>query len=198
MEQSDSTDDRNATRKVCLTQYRKNAGRWQFYAVGRNHDGKPNPETIVIEGKQVNWQSPGAKFYLDWLDPVSGKRVREIAGVAPREAKDAWFRKCKFLAGEIEEDDQGHDQPDNRTIDDAVERFLVEVKTTKGAATLNAYKRDLRWFRKHCSKHYVSRLIQRRRNGSICRRPRRALEPKDHQQTCHRHAQCHARSRCKH
>jgi hypothetical protein len=39
--QFDSTDDRKATRKARLTQYRKNAGRWQFYAVGRNHDGKP-------------------------------------------------------------------------------------------------------------------------------------------------------------
>jgi hypothetical protein len=108
VQQDDSKVDGKATGKARLTWYRKNAGRWQFYAVARNHDGKPNPENIVIAGKQVNWQSPGAKFYLDWLDPVSGKRVREIAGVDPREAKDAWFRKSKFLAGEIEEDEQGH------------------------------------------------------------------------------------------
>ena len=78
----------------------RTSGGWQFYAAVRNLDGKPNPEKIVIEGKQVNWQSPGAKFYLDWLDPVSGKRVREIAGAGPREAKDAWFRKSMVLAGE--------------------------------------------------------------------------------------------------
>jgi site-specific recombinase XerD len=160
VDQFDSTDDRNATRKVRLTQYRKNAGRWQFYAVARNQDGRPNPESVVIDGTKVNWQSPGAKFYLDWLDPVSGKRVREIAGVGPREAKDAWFRKSKFLAGEIEDGEQAQSQPENRTIDDAIERFLVEVKATKGAATLKAYRRDLRWFRKHCSKHYVSRLFR--------------------------------------
>ncbi len=35
-------------------------------------------------------------------------------------------------------------------------RYLVEVKATKGAATLKAYKRDLQWFRKH----YVSRLLR--------------------------------------
>lgn len=99
---------------------------------------------------------PGAKVYLDWLDPVSGKRVREIAGVAPREAKDAWLRKSKFLAGEIEEDEQAQSPPENRAIDDAIERYLVEVKATKGAATLKAYKRDLQWFRKH----YVSRLLR--------------------------------------
>ena len=198
MEQVDSKVDSKATRKTRLTQYRKNAGRWQFYAVARNQDGKPNPENIVIEGQQVNWQSPGAKFYLDWLDPVSGKRVREIVGVAPREAKDAWFRKSKILAGEDDQDESVHPQPNNRTIDDAIDRFLVEVKATKGAATLKAYKRDLRWFRKHCSEALRLAPHPRRRKGSVCRRPRRGLEPKDHQQTCYRHAQCHAGSRCKH
>ena len=95
-----------------MTQYRKNAGGWQFYAVARNLDGKPNPEKIVIEGKPVNWQSPGAKFYLDWLDPVSGKRVREIAGVGPREAKDAWIRKSMVLAGEDDQDELVQPEPD--------------------------------------------------------------------------------------
>ncbi len=80
--------------------------------------------------------------------------------VSLREAKNAWFWKSKFLAREIEEDAQGQPRPENRTIDDAIERFLVEVKATKGAATLKAYNRDLRWFRKHCSKHYVSRLFR--------------------------------------
>jgi site-specific recombinase XerD len=134
--------------------------RWQFFAVARNEDGKPNPEKIVIAGQRVIWQSPGAKFYLDWLDPVSGKRVREIAGVAFREAKDAWFRKSKILAGENDQDESVQPQPNNRTIDDAIERFLVEVKATKAAATFEAYERDLRWFRKNCSKRYISRLTR--------------------------------------
>lgn len=97
--------DSKPTRKTRLTQYRKNAGRWQFHAVARNEDGKPNPERIVIAGKLVNWRSPGARFYLDWFDPVSGKRVSELAGIAPREAKDAWTRKSKALAGESDEDE---------------------------------------------------------------------------------------------
>jgi hypothetical protein len=102
VEQVDSVDskvDSKATRKARLIQYRKNAGRWQFFAVARNEDGKPNPEKIVIAGQRVIWQSPGAKYYLDWFDPVSGKRIREIAGIGPREAKDAWTRKSKLLAG---------------------------------------------------------------------------------------------------
>jgi hypothetical protein len=44
MEQVDSKVDSKATRKARLTQYRKNAGTWQFYAVARNLDGKPTPE----------------------------------------------------------------------------------------------------------------------------------------------------------
>lgn len=89
---------------------------------------------------------------------MTGKRIREIAGSAPREAKAAWETKSRVLSGEIEDDEPAQSQPDNRTIDDAIEKFLVEVKATKGAATLGAYRRDLRWFRKHCAKRYVSRL----------------------------------------
>lgn len=95
LEQIHSNADSKGTRKVRLTQYRKNAGRWQFFAVARNEDGKPNPEQIIIDGKHVNWDSPSAKFYLDWTDPESGKRIREIAGVGPREASDAWVRRAE-------------------------------------------------------------------------------------------------------
>ncbi len=79
LEQIDSNADSKATRKVRLTQYRKNAGRWQFFAVARNEDCKPNPVRIIIGRKPVSWQSPGAKFYLNWTDPESGERIREIA-----------------------------------------------------------------------------------------------------------------------
>jgi hypothetical protein len=41
-----------ATGKVRLTQYRKNAGRWQFFPVARNRDRTPNAERIVIAGKK--------------------------------------------------------------------------------------------------------------------------------------------------
>lgn len=44
------------------------------------------------------------------------------------------------------------------TIDTAIERYLHEVKATKSEATLRAYAHDLRWFRKQCNEHYVSRL----------------------------------------
>jgi hypothetical protein len=73
--------------------------------VKRNGDGKPNPEEIDIAGTLANWRNPGARFHLDGFDPVGGKRVREFAGIAPREAKDAWTRKSKVLAREIEQDD---------------------------------------------------------------------------------------------
>lgn len=56
-----------ATRKVRLTQYRKHGGRWQFFVVGRNLNGEPNSEQVVVAGEAVNWKSPGAKFYLDWF-----------------------------------------------------------------------------------------------------------------------------------
>lgn len=60
--------------------------------------------------------------------------------------------KRLVLAGEIEEDEPVGSQADSHAIDGAIQRFLVEVKATKGSANLNAYKRDLHRFRKHCTK----------------------------------------------
>ena len=81
-------------------------------------------------------------------------------GVGPREARDAWVRKSKVLAGELEEYESAQSEFDNRTIDDAIEKFLIETKATKAEATLNAYRTDLHWFRQHCFKRYVSRLTR--------------------------------------
>jgi hypothetical protein len=44
------------------------------------------------------------------------------------------------------------------TVDAAIEKYLKDVKATKSKATLKAYACDLRWFRKDCRKHYVSKL----------------------------------------
>jgi hypothetical protein len=94
LEQVDSKADSKATRKARLSQYRKHNGRWQFFAVGRNKKGEPDPEGVIIVGKQVGWKSPRAKFYLDWMDPGTGKRIWEIAGRGTREAKEAWVRNA--------------------------------------------------------------------------------------------------------
>jgi site-specific recombinase XerD len=58
-------------------------------------------------------------------------------------------------------DDQTEDAGDSVvTINQAKEKYLREVKATKGKATLNAYKHDLRLFRTHCEKHYVTQLTR--------------------------------------
>lgn len=157
MELLDSGHDSKATRRARLSQYRKHRGRWQFFAVGRLRDGKPDPEHVIVGGEPVNWQSPGAKFYLDWIDAETGKRIREIAGVTPRDAKDAWRRKSDVLGG-FAEPEPYETEPGNRTVDDAIAKFLLEVQATKGVATYASYARDLRWFRGHCRKQHVSRL----------------------------------------
>jgi len=155
----DRKSDSKITRKVRLTQYRKVGGRWQFVPAARNSYGEPDPGIVMIAGKAAHWKSAGAKFYLDWLDPATGNRIREIAGVAPREAKDAWNRKQDDLSGKARDIEPAELEPGaQRTIDDAIDKFLLEVKATKGAATLEAYKRDLRWFREHAAKRYVSEL----------------------------------------
>ena len=72
------------------------------------------------------------------MDLETGKRIREVAGIGALEAKEAWILKSHVLAGKVDDDQPMHSPPDNRTIDDAIEKFLVEVKDTKGSATLNA------------------------------------------------------------
>jgi hypothetical protein len=135
VQEVDSKSDSKATRKVRLTQYRKVDRCWQFVPVSRIQNREPDPSSVIVASHLVSWKSPGAKFYLDWMDPVTGKRVREIAGVAPREARDAWTHKRDVLSGRAEDDEFAKAEPDvHRTI----EKFLVEVKATKGRATLEA------------------------------------------------------------
>jgi hypothetical protein len=98
------------------------------------------------------------KFYLEWYE--DGKRKTRIAGVSPREALDQWQLKAGELSGTVESlEDRTQDAGDTVvTIDAAIMKYLREVKATKGTATLSAYTCDLRWFRKHCEKHYVTQL----------------------------------------
>lgn len=44
------------------------------------------------------------------------------------------------------------------TIDNAIEKYLVDVRATKSERTFKAYRQELLWFRKHSKKRYVSQL----------------------------------------
>jgi hypothetical protein len=84
MENADRNSDTNVNRRVRLIHYRKHDGRWQFFAVEKERKGEPNPGLIKSGGEKFSWKSAGAKFYLDWMDPVNGKRKRAIAETNPR------------------------------------------------------------------------------------------------------------------
>lgn len=81
--------DSKATRKARLSQYRKHNGLWQFFAVARNQKGEPAPERIIVAGESIDWKSPEAKFYLDWMNTETVKRIREVAGRGTLGAKEA-------------------------------------------------------------------------------------------------------------
>jgi len=148
----------SAGRKANLKQYRAVNSKWQFVPVVK-HEGKPNPHLVLIDGKPKSWKG-GGKFNLEWYE--DGKRKTMIAGTSPREARDAWQLKTGQLSGNIATPEESNENAANNggiiTIDAAVKKFLVEVKATKGKATLAAYARDLRWFQNHCKKHYVAGL----------------------------------------
>jgi integrase len=147
-------DSKPASRKTNLKQYRSVNGKWQFVPVVKV-EGKPKPQLVLIDGKPESWKG-GGKFFLEWYE--DGKRKTKIAGVSPREALDAWQLLTGVLAGNIEAPDDQSDDDTIVTIDAAIARYLNEVKATKSKSTQRAYACDLRWFRKHCRKHYVSKL----------------------------------------
>jgi integrase len=149
-------DSKPSGRKANLKQYRSVNGKWQFVPVVKFED-KPKPQLVLIDGKPKSWKG-GGKFYLEWYE--YGKRKTKIAGTSPREALDAWQLKTGELSGNVEAQEDPIEETDDTvvTVDAAIEKYLKEVKATKGKATLSAYARDLRWFRKHCSKDYVARV----------------------------------------
>jgi hypothetical protein len=63
-----------------------------------------------------------------------------------------------ILTGQIYPDPELQEPETGLTIDEAIERYLVEVEATKGEKTYRQYLRELQWVRKHCKKRLVSQL----------------------------------------
>ena len=78
--------------------------------------------------------------------------------MVPREALEAWRTKCAVLTGLIEPEDEPEEVERGLTIEQAIEKYLVEVQATKGVKTYRQYRNELEWFRKHSKKRYVSQL----------------------------------------
>jgi integrase len=138
---------------VNLKQYRRLDGKWQFVPVVKEN-GKPNPKLVLVSGVPVS--SKGGTFYLDWRE--GGKRLTRPVGTSPREALDAWQLQSGIFSGEIEPPEEPVKGDKGLTIDNAIEKYLVEVRATKGERTYRAYRQELLWFRKHSKKRYVSEL----------------------------------------
>jgi integrase/recombinase XerD len=146
--------DNNYGHAVNLKQYRRLHGKWQFVPVVKQ-SGKPNPKLVLINGEPVS--SKGGIFYLDWRE--NGKRRTRQVGSSPREALDAWQLQSGIRAGEIESEEEPEKEAGKGlTIDDAINKYLVDIKATKGERTYRAYRRQLFWFRERTKKRYVSEL----------------------------------------
>ena len=139
---------------VNLKQYRKVSGKWQFVPVARDAKGAPDPRLVVIDGEPTS--SKGGTFYLEFKH--HGKRRQESIGTVPREALEAWRTKCAVLSGLIEPEEEPEEVVSGLTIEQAIEKYLIEVQATKGVKTYRQYRNELEWFRKHSKKRYVSQL----------------------------------------
>ena len=98
----------------------------------------------------------GAPFYLDFNH--QRKRRQESVGTIPRDALEAWRTKLAILTGLIEPEEEPDEVERGLTIDQAIQKYLIEVEATKSKSAFRQYTRELEWFRKHCKKHYVSQL----------------------------------------
>lgn len=140
--------------QVNLKQYRKIDGKWQFVPVARDAKGNPDPRLILLNGQPVS--SKGGTFYLDFSQ--QGKRRQEPVGTAPKDALEAWRTKLAVLTGLIEPEEEPEEVPRGLTIDQAIEKYLVEVQATKSKNTYRQYCQELAWFRRLSKKRYVSDL----------------------------------------
>lgn len=141
---------------VALKQYRKVNNKWQFVSVAEKK-GIPDPHYVRIGDALV--PSGGGTFYLDYRD-ASGKRKQVPVGRSPAEALDAWKLRIGIRAGTIEPDPDEEPQEANqgKTLEQAVQDYLAEVKATKGKSTLSQYTHDLAWFQSLSKKRYVAEL----------------------------------------
>jgi integrase/recombinase XerD len=145
--------DNNYGHAVNLKQYRRLDGKWQFVPVVKEN-GKPNPKLVLIDGRPIS--SKGGTFYIEFRE--NGRRVQRPCGATPREALDAWHLQCGIRVGEIEAEEQPARSDKGLTIDHAIERYLVDIKATKGERTYRAYCRQLAWFRERTNRRFVSEL----------------------------------------
>ena len=121
--------------------------------------GALDPRFVVIDGEPT---SSKGTFYLEFKQ--NGKRRQESIGTVPREALEAWRRKLATLTGLIEPEEEPEEVERGLTIDQAIQKYLVEVQATKGKKTYQQYRNELEWFRKHSKKRYVSQL---KRSGAM-------------------------------
>jgi hypothetical protein len=120
---------------VNLKQYRRLNGKWQFVPVAKQN-GKPNPKLVIVNGELVS--SKDGAFYLDWRQ--DGKRRTRRVGTTPREAHDAWLLQSGIHSGGIEPEDESVKTGKGLTIDQAIAKYLVDIKATKGERTYRAYR----------------------------------------------------------
>ena len=124
--------------------------------MGRN---QACPCLIIIDEEPASWKGGGA-YFLDWRE--GGKRVRKLAGKAPREALDAWRRAIGVangsMFGDWSEAEDGAKKTQGISTEDGIEQFLQAVKATKGNGTRSPNKTCLRCAWRHIMQHLVNRL----------------------------------------
>jgi hypothetical protein len=88
-----------------------------------------------------------------------GNAGRNLSGRF-RETLEAWQTKLAVLRGLIEPEEEPEVAERWLTIDQAIQKYLVEVEATKSESTLRQYTRELGWFRKHRSLHGKTNLVK--------------------------------------
>jgi integrase/recombinase XerD len=148
----------NVTKRVAVSIDGKKILR--YCAVVRSANGRIKPDYVYVtsKGQRKEERHPEGSYHLDWM--VGDKRFRENVGKDAAEAYNAQQLKEQALAkGRLNGNGTHAPVPvSERTLANAIQQYLAEVKISKKPKTYAAYSTALAYFAESCSKEFLTEV----------------------------------------
>jgi integrase/recombinase XerD len=127
-------------------------GEWKMVPVPRNKTSW-DTDKVVLNGNPV--KAPDGMFYLQWRH--RGKLVSKSVGPNARTAVNRWRTK------QWDEDEGAVEIPTAHsavTLQQAVDSYVADTKSTKSVSTARHYRQILEWFLTHTKKEMISEFTR--------------------------------------
>jgi integrase/recombinase XerD len=143
--------------KVSIMRRIKLEGKWSFHRVIINpKNGKIQPDYVRVDGQDRHLPGTVGRYYLDFLQ--DGRRKHTPAGATAAEAQTAAKQQDLLLTARKANTAAGLPQQEpeiaagSRSLKNAVETYLIEIKAHKKTKTYAAYSIALNYFLQSCRK----------------------------------------------